>query len=50
MDIRLSPLIVWPKCEDLQETIDLNKPCLQIAIYAVFIGRPVNLRARPQTF
>ena len=57
MDIRLSPLIVWPERKDLQKTmpkcfIDAFglKTTVIIDCFEIFIDRPTNLLARAQTF
>lgn len=57
MDVRLSPLIVWPDREQLQRTMPKCfidsfgfKTGVIIDCFEVFIDRPSNLLARAQTF
>lgn len=56
MDIRLSPLILWPEREALWATMPLcqysfgKKITVIIDCFEVFIDRPSNLLARAQTF
>ena len=57
MDIRLSPLIVWPERKDLQKTMPRCftdafglKTTVIIDCFEIFIDRPTNLLARAQTF
>lgn len=57
MDIRLSPLILWPEREALWATMCLcfqysfgKKITVIIDCFEVFIDRPSNLLARAQTF
>ena len=57
MDIRLSPLILWPEREALWATMCLSfqysfgkKITVVIDCFEVFIDRPSNLLARAQTF
>ena len=57
MDIRLSPLILWPEREALWATMCLSfqysfgkKITVIIDCFEVFIDRPSNLLARAQTF
>ena len=57
MDIRLSPLIVWPDCKDLHKTMlwcfmdafRLKKTVI-IDCFEIFIDRPSSLLARAETF
>ena len=57
MDIRLSPLILWPEREELWRTMPKSfqysfgkKTTIIIDCFEVFIERPSNLLARAQTF
>ena len=57
MDIRLSPLIVWPDRKDLHKTMPRCfmdafrlKTTVIIDCFEIFIDRPSNLLARAQTF
>lgn len=57
MDIRLSPLIVWPEREQLWKTMPMcfqysfgKKTTVVIDCFEVFIDKPTNLLARAQTF
>ncbi|XP_068713323.1 uncharacterized protein [Montipora foliosa] len=57
MDSRLSPLIYWPDINQLWETMPMcfqqafgKKVTVVIDCFEVFIDRPTNLLARPQTF
>ena len=52
MDVRLTPLIIWPEREDLIRTMP---QCFQLSFsiidcFEVFIDRPSNLYARAQTY
>ena len=57
LDVRLSPLIKWPDREDLWRTMPQcfqvsfgQKTTVIIDCFEIFICRPSNLLARPQTF
>ena len=57
MDIRLTPLIKWPSCDELRKTmpgcfLDAcgHKTTVIIDCFEIFIDRPSNLLAREQTF